>query len=50
MSQGESYHKLSDSEIESEVTKLQGWKVVNGKLSKSFEFKRLLGAKQYSAR
>jgi 4a-hydroxytetrahydrobiopterin dehydratase len=44
MSQGESYHKLSDSEIESEVTKLQGWKVVNGKLNKSFEFKNFTEA------
>lgn len=34
----DTYHKLSGSEIESEVTKLPGWKVVNGKLNKSFEF------------
>lgn len=39
MSQTDTYHKLTDKEIESEVNKLPGWKVVNGKLSKSFEFK-----------
>lgn len=42
--QEDSYHKLSDSEIESEVTKLQGWKIVNGKLAKSFEFKDFVQA------
>lgn len=36
------YQKLSDSEIKSEVSKLQGWKIVNGKLSKSFQFKNFV--------
>ena len=44
MSQEDSYHKLSDSEIEAEVTKLLGWKLVNGKLNKSFEFKSFIEA------
>jgi 4a-hydroxytetrahydrobiopterin dehydratase len=44
MSQEDTYHKLSESEIESEVTKIQGWKLVNGKLNKSFEFKDFIEA------
>jgi 4a-hydroxytetrahydrobiopterin dehydratase len=44
MSQEDAYHKLSDSEIESEVTKIAGWKLVNGKLNKSFEFKNFIEA------
>jgi|SRR5829696_573233 4a-hydroxytetrahydrobiopterin dehydratase len=44
MSQGDTYHKLTDKEIELEVTKIQGWKVVNGKLNKSFEFKDFVEA------
>jgi 4a-hydroxytetrahydrobiopterin dehydratase len=44
MSQEDTYHKLSDSEIESEVTKILGWKLVNGKLNKSFEFKNFIEA------
>ena len=39
MSSTDTYHKLTEKEIESEVAKMPGWKVVNGKLSKSFEFK-----------
>jgi 4a-hydroxytetrahydrobiopterin dehydratase len=34
----EECRKLSEQEIESEVIKLQGWKVANGKLNKTFEF------------
>ena len=34
----EHYHKLSDQEIQKEVGKLGGWKVVNGKINKTFEF------------
>jgi 4a-hydroxytetrahydrobiopterin dehydratase len=44
MSQGDTYHKLADKEIELEVTKIPGWKVVNGKLNKSFEFKDFVEA------
>ena len=44
MSQEDTYHKLSDIEIESEVTKIPGWKLVNGKLNKSFEFKNFIEA------
>jgi 4a-hydroxytetrahydrobiopterin dehydratase len=40
----DTYHKLSDSEIESEVTKLPGWKLLNGKLNKSFEFEDFVEA------
>jgi 4a-hydroxytetrahydrobiopterin dehydratase len=34
----EDYRKLSDKEIQQEVNKLDGWKVVNGKVNKTFEF------------
>src|SRR5918912_2977788 len=44
MSQEDTYRKLSESEIESEVTKISGWKLVNGKLNKSFEFKNFIEA------
>ena len=44
MSQEDTYHKLSESEIESEATKITGWKLVNGKLNKSFEFKNFIEA------
>jgi 4a-hydroxytetrahydrobiopterin dehydratase len=44
MSQEDTYHKLSDSEIESEVKTIPGWKLVNGKLNKSFEFKNFIEA------
>jgi 4a-hydroxytetrahydrobiopterin dehydratase len=42
--ENDTYHKLSDSEIESEVTKLSGWKLLNGKLNKSFEFEDFVEA------
>ena len=32
------YKKLTEQEIEQQVTRLQGWKFVNGKLNRSFEF------------
>ena len=41
---GDSYQKLSDQEIEGEVKKLEGWKIVNGKLNRSFEFKSFVQA------
>jgi 4a-hydroxytetrahydrobiopterin dehydratase len=44
MSHTDTYHKLTDKEIESEVNKMPGWKVVNGKLSKSFDFKDFIEA------
>ena len=44
MSQEDTYHKLSDSEIESEVKTIPGWKLVNGKLNKLFEFKNFIEA------
>jgi 4a-hydroxytetrahydrobiopterin dehydratase len=44
MSQEDTYHKLSDDEIESEVSKLDGWKVVNGKINRSFKFKNFIEA------
>jgi 4a-hydroxytetrahydrobiopterin dehydratase len=38
------YRKLSEQEIEREVTKLQGWKVVSGKLNRTFEFESFVEA------
>ncbi len=34
----EDYRKLTEKEIPQQVAKLDGWKVVNGKVNKSFEF------------
>lgn len=50
MSHSDTYHKLTDKEIESEVNKMPGWKVVNGKLSKSFEFKDFIEAFSFMTR
>ncbi|HEX7207483.1 MAG TPA: 4a-hydroxytetrahydrobiopterin dehydratase [Nitrososphaeraceae archaeon] len=50
MSHTDTYHKLTDKEIESEVNKIPGWKVVNGKLSKSFEFKDFIEAFSFMTR
>ena len=50
MSHTDTYHKLTDKEIESEVNKMPGWKVVNGKLSKSFEFKDFIEAFSFMTR
>ena len=38
MSEKEEYRKLAEKEIQQEVARLDGWKVVNGKINKSFEF------------
>ncbi len=38
------YRKLSESEIQTEVSRLDGWKVIEGKLNKSFEFKDFVHA------
>ena len=40
----EDYHKLSEEEIQREVGKLGGWKVVNGKINKTFEFEGFVQA------
>ena len=40
----DSYRRLSEQEIEQEVKKLQGWKVINGKLNRTFEFKSFVQA------
>ncbi|MGH9922863.1 MAG: 4a-hydroxytetrahydrobiopterin dehydratase [Nitrososphaerales archaeon] len=34
----EEYHKLSESEIKKEMETLKGWKIVDGKLNRTFEF------------
>ena len=38
------YKKLSSDEIKSELSKLEGWKIINGKLTKSFEFNNFIEA------
>ena len=38
MSDDDEYRKLSQTEIEQEVGKLNNWKVVKGKINKTFEF------------
>ena len=39
------YRKLSKNEIETEVTKIQGWKITKtGKISKEFRFKNFVQA------
>ena len=38
------YKKLSDDEIKSELSKLEGWKIINGKLTKSFKFNNFIEA------
>jgi 4a-hydroxytetrahydrobiopterin dehydratase len=42
--EAEDYRKLSEQEIEREVSKLRGWKVANGKLNQKFEFKNFVQA------
>ena len=41
---GDSYQKLSDQELEGEAKKLKGWKIVDGRLNRSFEFKNFVQA------
>jgi 4a-hydroxytetrahydrobiopterin dehydratase len=43
MSENE-YHKLSEAEIKNELGKLGGWKVVNGKLSRTLQFENFIQA------
>jgi 4a-hydroxytetrahydrobiopterin dehydratase len=38
------YKKLSEQEIEHEVAKIPGWKVLNGKLNRTFEFESFVQA------
>ena len=38
------YRKLSQQQIEEELTRLQGWVIANGKLSKEFEFENFVTA------
>lgn len=33
------YQKLSEEQIKQELSKLNGWTIVNGKLNRTFEFK-----------
>lgn len=42
----ENYKKLTEKEVEQEITstKLEGWKLVNGKLNKSFQFSNFVQA------
>jgi 4a-hydroxytetrahydrobiopterin dehydratase len=40
----EDYRKLSESEIQTEVVKLSGWKVINGKLNRSLDFDNFVNA------
>jgi 4a-hydroxytetrahydrobiopterin dehydratase len=44
MSDEEEYRKLSQSEITQEVGNLDGWKVINGKINKTFEFEDFVQA------
>jgi len=41
------YDKLLDNEIESDILKLEGWKVVNSILDKSFDFKDFIRASSF---
>ncbi|MBI2185344.1 MAG: 4a-hydroxytetrahydrobiopterin dehydratase [Thaumarchaeota archaeon] len=34
----EDYRKFSEAEIKKELAELKGWKIINGKLSRSFKF------------
>lgn len=40
----EDYRKLSEQEMQQEVAKLDGWKVVGGKANKTFEFEDFVQA------
>jgi 4a-hydroxytetrahydrobiopterin dehydratase len=44
MSKVSDYKNLTEQEIEQQVTKLQGWKFVNGKLNQNFEFDNFVQA------
>lgn len=38
------YQKLSEQDIQQQVAKLEGWKVVGGKVNKTFEFENFVQA------
>ena len=38
------YKKLAEQEIEHEVAKIPGWRVLNGKLNRTFEFESFVQA------
>ena len=38
------YQKLSEQEIQQQVARLEGWKVVDGKVNKTFEFEDFVQA------
>ena len=40
----EEYSKLSEKEVEQQVGELDGWKVVDGKINKIFEFENFVQA------
>ncbi len=40
----EDYSKLSEEEIQEQIGKLNGWKVADGKVSKTFEFEDFVQA------
>lgn len=50
MSEEAAYKRLSEQEIEREVSKLKGWKVANGKLNQKFEFNNFVQAFGFMAR
>lgn len=38
------YQKLSEQDIQEQVAKLEGWKVIGGKVNKTFEFENFVQA------
>jgi 4a-hydroxytetrahydrobiopterin dehydratase len=44
------YQKLSEQEIKQQVAKLEGWKVVDGKVNKTFEFGNFVQAFGFMAK
>ena len=46
----EEYSKLSEKEIREQVAKLDGWKVVSGKINKTFEFEDFVQAFSFMTR
>ena len=48
--QEDEYRKLSTKEIESELSKIKGWKIVKGKIQRNFEFKNFEEAFSFMTR
>ncbi|TLY02209.1 MAG: 4a-hydroxytetrahydrobiopterin dehydratase [Thaumarchaeota archaeon] len=46
----EEYSKLSEKEIKEQVANLDGWKVVSGKINKTFEFEDFVQAFSFMTR